>query len=159
VICLREATVDHTYYGLLIVVSFLVYYLYQSTSRKADTLLLGSVLLIGPLSDILYAHLGLFHYHSLYHLHALVPPLWVFILWGLFAGNIHLFSWLKKRLWLSVFFGAVGGPMSYLSVVKLGGVIVLKPMSLTFFAIAGTWAVFFPAFLWLEEYLKRKFKT
>lgn len=157
--CLKEASEEHSYYGILLVVSFLIYFLYTSTCRKADYLLLGLVLFIGPLSDMLYAHLGLLQYHSIHQLNSWFPPLWVFVLWGLFGANIHLFSWLKSRWWLAILLGAIGGPASYLSVIRLGGASLLKPLPLTLIAIGGIWAIFFPVFIWLNEYLKRRFQT
>lgn len=159
IVCLREASLEHSYYGLLLVVSFLAYFLYRSPCRKADYLLLTLVLLIGPLSDMLYAYLGLLQYHSIHQFNSWLPPLWVFILWGLFGANIHLFSWLEKRRWLAVLLGALGGPASYLSVVRLGGASSLKPLPLTLIAIGGMWAIFFPVFIWLNEYLKRRFRA
>lgn len=155
IICLKEAS-EPSYYGMLLVVGFLVFYFYNSVSRKADYLLLSLVLFIGPLSDSFYAQMGLFQYHSLHTLPAWLPPLWVFVLWGLFGANIQLFYWLHHRLWLAMILGAVGGPLSYLSVVKLGAISLLQPLPLTLIAIGLMWAVFFPAFIWLNEYLKKR---
>ncbi len=158
ILCLQEASVDHSYYGALLVVSFIAYYLYHSSCRKADYLLLSLVLLIGPLSDMLYAQLGLLHYHRVHPSSTWLPPVWVFILWGLFGANIQLFSWLRRRWWLAILLGALGGPASYLSVVRLGGASLLKPLPLAFITIGGTWAIFLPVFIWLNDYLKKKFK-
>lgn len=159
ILCLREATLEHSYYGFALVLGFIVYYLYFSSCRKADYLLLSLVLVIGPLSDVLYAKLGLLQYHSVYSLSSWIPPLWVFILWGLFGTNIHLFSWLSRRWWLAMLMGALGGPVSYLSVVRLGGASLLMPLPLTLIAIGGIWAIFLPVFIWLNEYLKKRFRT
>jgi hypothetical protein len=106
---------------------------------------------------MLYSQLGLLHYHNSFDLSPWIPPLWVFILWGLFAVNIHLFSWLNHRWWLASLLGAIGGPMSYLSVVRFGGASLLKPFPLTFIAIGGIWAIFLPGFIWLHDFLKQKF--
>lgn len=159
IVCLQEVSKEHSYYGLLLVVCFLIYFLYYSACRKADSLLLVLILLMGPLSDIIYAHFGLLKYHSMHQLHSFIPPLWVFVLWGLFGANVHLFSWLKHRWWLAVFLGAIGGPASYFSVLKLGGASLLKPLPFTMVAIAGVWAIFFPFLIWLNEFLNTKFKT
>jgi len=156
IVCLKEVSLEHSYYGLLLVVSFLTYFLYNSSCRKADYLLLVLVLSFGPLSDMLYAYLGLLQYHSTYQLNFGIPPLWVFVLWGLFGANIHLFSWLKTRWWLAVLLGALGGPVSYFSVIRLGGASLLKPLPLTLTAIGGMWAIFFPVFIWLNEYLRKR---
>lgn len=161
VICLRESSIEHSYYGVLLVLSFIAYYLYTSSCRKADYVLLSLVVLIGPLSDVLYVRLGLLQYHSIspYPLSSWLPPLWVFALWGLFGANIQLFSWLKRRWWLATLLGALGGPFSYLSVVQLGGASLLTPLPLAFIAIGGIWALFLPICIWLNDYLKKKFKS
>jgi hypothetical protein len=158
IVCLQEASTGHFFYGLLMVFAIVAYYLYHSSCRKADYLLLTLVIFIGPLSDILYSQLGLLHYHSPFYLFSWLPPLWVFLLWGLFGANIHLFSWLSKRWWLCILLGALGGPMSYLSVLKLGGASLLKPLPLAFIAIGGIWAIFFPSFIWLNDFLKKRFR-
>ena len=156
VLCLQEAS-HHSYYGLALVSGFVVYYLYNSANRKADYLLLSLVLLIGPLSDSLYSQLGLLQYHSIHSLPSWLPPLWVFILWGLFGVNIQLFSWLHRRWWLAILLGALGGPVSYLSIVKLGAISLLKPLPFTFMTLGGVWAIFFPILIWLNQYLKKNF--
>lgn len=160
IVCLQEASSGHSFYGLWMVFGMILYYLFCSKCRKADYLLLTLVVLIGPLSDILYTQLGIFKYHS-HHQHALsawIPPLWVFFLWGLFGINIHLFSWLNHRWWLAIILGALGGPMSYLSVVRLGGVSLLKSYPLAFLTIGGIWAIFLPCFILLNEFLKKRFR-
>lgn len=159
IVCLREASIEHSYYGLLLVMGFIAYYLYSSSHRKADYFLLSLVLLIGPISDVFYARVGLLQYHSMHALPSWLPPLWVFILWGLFGANLHLFSWLNRRWWLATLLGALGGPLSYLSVVRLGAASLLEPLPLTLIAIGGTWAIFLPVFIWLNEFLKKKFRT
>lgn len=158
VICLQEVY-EHSYYGLLLVLSFMGYYLYRSSCRKADSLLLCLVIAIGPLSDILYSQTGLLKYHSLYSLPSWIPPLWVFILWGLFGANVHLFSWLNNRWVLAASLGALGGALSYLSVVHLGGVTLLKPLPLTLMIIGGMWGIFLPGFIWLNGYLNKRFRA
>jgi len=159
IVCLHEASIEHSYYGLLLVLSFMGYYLFRSSCRKADSLLLCLVLLIGPLSDILYAQTGLLKYHSVHPLPPWLPPLWVFILWGLFGANIHMFSWLNRRWRLAAILGAIGGSFSYLSVVHLGGASLLKPLPLTLTVIGGIWGIFLPVFIWLNGYLNKRFRT
>jgi hypothetical protein len=157
ILCLQEASKGHSYYGLILVSAFILYFLYHSSCRKADFLLLSFVLLIGPLSDILYVQLGLLEYHVMPLISSWMPPLWVFVLWGLFGANIQLFSWLNRHWWLAILLGALGGPISYLSVVRLGGASLLMPLPLVMIVIGGIWAIFFPAFIWLNDYLKKRF--
>lgn len=157
VICLKEAHLEHSYFGLFLVVAFIIYYLYHSSCRKADYLLLATVLSLGPLTDVFYSRIGLLQYHSYHSLASWLPPLWVFILWGLFAANIHLFSWLNHRKWAAIVMGAVGGPASYFSVIRLGGATPLQSLQETLVTIGGIWAILLPLCIWLNVYLKRQF--
>lgn len=159
VVCLREAASGELFYGLLIVLAMIVYYLYCSSCRRADYLLLTLVTSLGPLSDVLYVQLGLLQYHSSFHMSSSwLPPMWVFVLWGLFGVNIHLFSWLSHRWWLAILLGALGGPASYLSVLRLGGASLLKPLPLALMTIGGIWAIFLPSFIWLNYFLRKRFR-
>jgi hypothetical protein len=158
IVCLQEGSKGQFLYGLLIVLAAVAYYFYSSSCWKADYILLALVVLIGPLSDVLYARLGLLQYHPSTHLFSWIPPLWVFFLWALFGVNIQLFSWLGHHRLLAVLLGALSGPLSYFSVVRLGGASLLMPMSLVFLAIGLVWAIFLPSFVWLNDFLKNSFK-
>lgn len=157
IVCLQEGPKGHFLYGFLIVLAAVAYFFYFSPCWKADFILLAFVLLVGPLSDILYARLGLLQYHPYFHFHSWIPPIWVFLLWGLFGVNIQLFSWLSHHWVLATVLGALSGPLSYFSVVRLGGASLLMPMSLVFLAIGLVWAIFLPCFIWLNDFLKNSF--
>ncbi len=116
------------------------------------------VVLLGPLSDVFYSEMGLIKYNSHQYTLSWIPPLWIFFLWALFAVNINLFSWLKKRWVLAAVLGAIGGPMSYLSVVRLGGASLLKPLPLVVMIVGGIWAILFPGLMVLNEHFKMWFK-
>lgn len=153
IVCLQEASRGQSLYSLLTIGAMIAYYLYCSSCRKADYFLLFLVISLGPMTDIFYSRIGLLHYH-----HSVYPPLWVFLLWGLFGINIHLFSWMKRYWILAVILGALGGPLSYLSAIELGSVKLLKPLPLAFITIGGIWAIFLPGFIWLEDFLKKRFR-
>lgn len=158
-LCLQEVAAGELFYGFFVILFTVFYQLYQSPHKLAECVLLFLVLLVGPLSDILYNYFGLLEYYLPQHSLKWLPPLWVFLLWGLFSVNIHLFSWLKKRWWLATLLGAVGGPVSYFSAVRLGGANILLQPSLTFMAIGGMWALLLPGFIWLSDYLRKKIKV
>ena len=157
VLCLKEAAEGNPSYGLLVVFLIIIYHFYRSTFRKADSLMLLLVLLVGPLSDSLYNKLGILEYHNHSEM-SMMPPIWIFFLWGLFAVNINLFSWLRKRWVMAILLGAFGGPASYLSAVRLGSAHLTKPLPEAVMVIGGMWAVFLPAFMWINQQLKDKFK-
>lgn len=155
VLCLKDVS---SLYGAGAVSLIIAYQLYCSSYRKADLALCGLMTFLGPLSDSFYAHLGLLHYHSPLHSISWLPPLWIFLLWGLVAVNMSLFSWLKKKWFLAALLGAVGGPASYLSAIRLGGASTLVPLPLSLTVIGVCWAILFPSLMWLSEWLKKWFK-
>jgi hypothetical protein len=147
-----------SYYGLLLILLIVFYHLYRAVHRKAEIVLLFLVVLIGPFSDFLYKYFGLLQYHNPQHSLSWLPPLWIFFLWGLFSVNISLFSWLKKRWILSTLLGAIGGPASYLSAIRLGGATLLTSTPEAIMTIGGMWAVLLPGFIWLSDYFDKRFK-
>ncbi len=156
ILCLKEAEGGQPFYGLLVVLAIILSHFYRTKSKKVDSLMFLSVLVIGPLSDLLYSKLGLLKYNSHQEI-SWLPPLWIFFLWGLFAININLFSWLKKRWFLATAFGAFGGPISYMSAIRLGGAQLLEPMPIALVVIGAIWAIFMPGFMWLNQFFKSKF--
>jgi hypothetical protein len=71
-------------------------------------------------------------------------------LWGLLAIALNVtMRWLKGRYWLAALLGAVAGPASFASGVKLGGAqfIDTVPALLT---MAFTWGLLMPALMWLS---------
>lgn len=157
ILSLREASEGHPFYGLLVVLLIITFQLYRSSNRKADTFLLILLILLGPISDLLYAQVGLLEYNSQYI--AWLPPLWIFFLWGLFAANVHLFTWMKKHWMLSIAFGAFGAPLSYLSAIRLGGADLLLPLPYVFLIVGGVWAFLLPSIIWLSDELRGRFSS
>jgi len=157
ILSLKEAAEGNPFYGLLVVLLIIGYHLYRSTHRKADSFLLIMVILVGPLSDAIYSEVGLLHYNSDHQSIPWLPPIWIFFLWGLFGANVHLFSWMKKHWLLTVSFGAIGAPLSYLSAIRLGGADLLLPLPWIFLIVGGTWAVLLPTVIWLSDRLKAHF--
>lgn len=155
---LKEVSEGKPFYGLVLVCVIIFYHWFRSHHRKADGVSLLLMTALGPLSDTLYSKFGLLAYKS--HLHSIpnMPPLWIFFLWALFASNIHLFSWLKKHRMLSILFGAVGGPISYMSAIRVGGADLLQPLPIAFLAIGSLWAIILPSSMWVNEYLQKKFR-
>lgn len=159
VLCLNEAAKGKPTLGIILITLFVIYYLYTSAYRLADAILLSVVVLIGPISDVVYTKLGVLSYKSQYHLLPYLPPLWVFALWALFGVNIYLFSWLGRHFYLAMALGAIGGPLSYLSVVKLGGASLLTSLPIMLITIGVVWSIFFPCSIMLSAYLRKRFRN
>jgi hypothetical protein len=155
ILSLKEASEGNPFYGLMVVLLIIGYHLYRSANRKADTFLMILVILLGPISDVLYAKVGLLQYNS--QDIPWLPPLWIFFLWGLFAANVHLFTWMKKHWLLAGAFGAFGAPVSYLSAIRLGGADLLLPFPYVFLMVGGIWAFLLPTVIWLSDKLKKRY--
>jgi hypothetical protein len=79
-----------------------------------------------------------------------LPPYWMVALWGLLAIALNVtMRWLRARLWLAAVLGAIVGPLSFASGVRLGGAqfVHAEPALLT---LALAWAVLLPALVRLS---------
>jgi hypothetical protein len=63
-------------------------------------------------------------------------------------------AWLRERYLAGSLFGAVGGPLAYLSGAKLGAASLPSTKGLVILGI--TWAVAFPALLAMVEFVRRR---
>ena len=78
------------------------------------------------------------------------PPYWMVALWALLAIALNVtMRWLKPRLWLAALFGAVGGPLSFVGGVKLGGAEFVD-RSAALWTMAAAWALLMPLLVWLS---------
>ena len=77
-------------------------------------------------------------------------PLWMVMLWVNQATTLNsCMGWLRGRYLAGALFGAVGGPLAYLSGAKLGAASLPSTNGLLILGI--TWAVAFPALLAVAE--------
>lgn len=80
-----------------------------------------------------------------------LAPYWMVALWGLFAIALNVtLRWLKHRPLVAVALGAVAGPLSFLSGVRLGGArfVDMTPALVTLTII---WAVLMPVLMALSN--------
>ncbi|PSS58750.1 DUF2878 domain-containing protein [Pseudomonas sp. BBP2017] len=96
----------------------------------------------GWVLDTTLLHLGLFDFLGA----RLVLPLWLALLWLLFASTLrYSLGWTARSWWLSSLLGAFGGPLSYLGGAKLADVsLPLGPWP-SMFLLALIWALLLPA--------------
>jgi hypothetical protein len=80
-----------------------------------------------------------------------LPPYWMVALWGLLAIALNVtMRWLKHRAWLAALLGAIVGPISFVSGVRLGaGHFVDQTPALIWLAV--TWAAAMPVLMWLSD--------
>jgi hypothetical protein len=82
--------------------------------------------------------------------HAGLAPYWIVALWGLLAISLNVtMRWLRGRLWLAAALGAMLGPLSFSSGVRLGGAQLLHPTP-ALLTLALVWAVALPALVALS---------
>lgn len=82
-------------------------------------------------------------------------PLWMVMLWVNQATTLNsCMGWLRGRYLAGALFGAVGGPLAYLSGAKLGAASLPSTNGLVILGI--TWAVAFPALLAVAEFVRRR---
>lgn len=140
--------------GGLIAFPLLFLHFYLSPSKKADLRLMGLLLFAGLLIDGALCFTGLLRFN----VPALPIPFWLAVIW-LFLATLphHSLKWLKKRPFLSALLGTLGGPLAYWAGVKFGAAQFGWGLSLSFFVLAGTWAILWPlVMLFAEHELPRK---
>ena len=72
------------------------------------------------------------------------------MLWMIFAITInHSLVWLKNRKTLTIFFGAIGGPLAYLAGEKLGAITIVDPLSIVLLSLG--WATITPLLIWISK--------
>jgi len=82
-------------------------------------------------------------------------PLWMVMLWVNQATTLNgCMAWLRGRYLAGSLFGAIGGPLAYLSGAKLGAATLPSTRGLIILGI--TWAGAFPSLLAVAELARRR---
>lgn len=85
------------------------------------------------------------------------PP-WMVMLWANQATALNsCMAWLRGRYLAGSLFGAVGGPLAYLSGAKLGAATLPSANGLVILGL--TWACAFPGLLAVAECVRRRFEA
>ena len=127
---------------LVAVACLLVHLLWLATRDELRLVLLTA--LLGWLLDSTLLNLGLFDFGG----GASVAPLWLALLWALFATTLrHCLAWTARPWWRASLLGAIGGPLSYLAGAELAGVGLAWGLLPSLLVLAGVWAVVMP---WLH---------
>ena len=141
--CVLGGAHDLPWVGTGIALVIVAWHLTRAVRPKQELLLVLSAAAIGALFDTLLVWLGWFTYSS-GTLIAGTAPHWMVALWMLFATTLNLsLSWLKRRLFVAVLFGAIGGPLAYLGGEKLGALNFESPTA-GLIALAIGWASLTP---------------
>ena len=137
-------------WGTACVAAAIAWHLGVSARPAQEAALVGVVCLIGLVVESAIAMQGHITYPS-GQPDPRLAPYWMVALWGLLAIALNVtMRWLKGRWWLAAVLGALAGPASFASGVKLGGArfIDATPALVT---MACTWALLMPALMWLSS--------
>ena len=164
------AAVDGAAEGSLLVgpacaIAFAIVHLLLVDERRrfAEFLFLAGVTLLGALLDSGLFAIGATSYPTSGHEVigswppeiSWLPPAWILSLWLAFACLPRFsLSWMRGRYVLAAGFGAIGGPLSYLAGVRLGGVALGESPALTMGALAVEYALVTPLILHLAPGLR-----
>ena len=154
--CVSGAANDKELLGIIIALGVIIYHVInQGDSRKELKLVLAATV-IGLLWETWVLNLDILRYPS--HPEALFwAPTWLIMMWALFATTINLsMGWLKGRWILSVFMGAVFGPLAFIGGEKLGAVVFLDS-TMSIITLSIGWGLLMPLLLWISERINHNF--
>lgn len=136
--------------GFGVMLAVIGLHLYRSPRPAQEIALIGLCGLIGGVWDSALVTAGWVSYASGMLAEGLAPY-WIVGMWMLFATTMNVsLGWLKGRTALAVIFGAVGGPLAYLTGQKLGGIVLVDVVA-ALVALAAGWGVMMPLLLRLAE--------
>jgi len=117
---------------------------------KTHFSLMAAAIVLGCLVDGGLAYSGLAHYRAPWP-SASFAPLWIVSLWATFSLTFTIsLAYLQKRLWVAVLFGAIGGPVAYMSASRGFHVVTFSnPSWHGLFWLAAGWAIATPILAWI----------
>ncbi|MFK7886579.1 MAG: DUF2878 domain-containing protein [Gammaproteobacteria bacterium] len=127
--------------GLLAIILFTGY---EVVIRQRHTLLLPAIIvgILGYAVDNAYVATQLLSFSEP---GIALAPYWMALLWVNFALIVeHGLAYLKGKPALAATLGAIGGPLAYLSGVRLGLIEFVAPDVVALAVIAATWALAMP---------------
>ena len=135
--------------GTAVVLAVIGWHLAVSARPATEVRLIVLVALVGFAAESVNTLLGYVAYPSGQPFPGLAPY-WIVALWALLsiALNVTL-RWLRHRPWLAAGLGAVLGPVSFSSGVRLGGAEFVHPTA-ALITLACVWAVTLPAIVRLS---------
>lgn len=129
--------------GTLCVLAAIAWHLAVSERPAQEARLVVAVSVLGFLIESAIVRQGHVAYPS-GQPYAGLAPYWIVALWGLLAIALNVtMRWLRGRPWLAAALGAVLGPLSFSSGVRLGGAQLLQPTP-ALLTLALVWAVALP---------------
>lgn len=143
--CILGAAKATPWLGVAVTAVILTWHFHKARQAKLEALLMLTTLTIGAIFDqtMLSSHLINYAHHGW---SVSIVPVWILALWLGFATALNVsLRWMRSRQFTAVIFGAVGGPLAYLSAEKLGA-LTLQSTN-TYIALSIGWAIITPLLL------------
>ena len=132
--------------GAILALPLLGLQLILSQKRKADLQMMVIFVAVGLIIDGSLYGTGFFSFN----VPAMPIPFWLTVVWLALATLPHnSLAWLKGRLFLSAFFGGIGGPLAYWAGVRLGAASFNWPLYTSLLLLAVVWAVLWTGVMYL----------
>jgi hypothetical protein len=143
--CVLGGAYDQALFGCLVAIAVIAYHIYQSPGAMQEFRLLLLALIIGFVFESIVTSQGLARY-SHGQLFDAIAPLWMILMWPLFATTLNLsMRWLKGLAPLLVaLVGAVFAPLAYYAGNRLGAV-EYDNFTIAMSIISIAWAALLPA--------------
>lgn len=148
--CVLGAAYALPWLGPLLVACLIGWHLLRSHFMSAELCLILLAVILGGSFDQFLLSMQWISYPASAWPVWLVPG-WMLSLWAIFATTLNVsMRWMKKRQFLAVLFGGLGGPLAYVAAEKLGAITMLAPFHLLATLAVG-WALMMPFLLWLSS--------
>ena len=156
--CVLGAANDKELLGMIVALGVIIYHIVTQGDSFKELKLVLIALAIGLIWETWVLNLDILRYPS--HPDALFwAPSWLIMMWALFATTINLsMAWLKGRWVLSVFMGAVFGPLAFIGGERLGAVVFLDS-TLSIITLSVGWGLLMPLLLWTAERINQNFNS
>ena len=156
--CVLGAANDKELLGMIVALGVIIYHIVTQGDSFKELKLVLIALAIGLIWETWVLNLDILRYPS--HPDALFwAPSWLIMMWALFATTINLsMAWLKGRWVLSVFMGAVFGPLAFIGGERLGAVVFLDS-TLSIIILSVGWGLLMPLLLWTAERINHNFNS
>jgi hypothetical protein len=148
--CVLSAANGRPLLGLVVALLILGLHLSLAPRMWAEVKLILACAAIGSAFDSLLLATGWVSYPNGEWIPGLAPY-WIVAMWFLFAATLNLsMAWLKGRVVLAAFLGALGGPLSYIGGQNLDAIRLENPEA-ALLAVALGWTFMMPALCLLAE--------
>lgn len=152
-ICVLGAAYNQTYFALMISVIILLVHFALIKKRLLELKLILAAGIFGLLFDGVLLNFDLIIYNDP-GLPYPITPIWIVMLWMIFAMTLnHSLAWLSQKYYLSILFGAIGGPLAYIAGEKLGAITLLSSNSIIMLCVG--WALITPVLLIIANKLNK----